>query len=176
MSWWLSPSGINFRKTVNTAAAKHFNRIPTSNEILTFIFEKTGINPSVVEKWRSGGNPSIINIQKILNTCNITEADSLSIISGLRKYKAQKEREKPAPTETVRLKAIINEFNEERQNYWLRVYKGNKFVYGDCIGAYGYGHKLIATPVFRKNVAEKLGHNNFEIVFDAELSIPERVN
>ena len=179
MSWWESSSGMKFREKVRIGASIYYKRNLTGGkvspqEILSFIFLTTGINPDVVEKWRHGGNPSIVNIEKILLECSTVRNILEEIINGLRYYKKMEKKGKPNPTETVKLKAIVGEYNVDRQKYWVRCYNGNTFIFGDCISKYAYAPKFINTPGFRRRVMEVLGHNNFEIEFDAVLSIPER--
>lgn len=168
-TWWNSNSGILFQQEIKRATEKHFKVIPCSfSSSLIFIRTKIGINPNVIIKWKNGGNPSIINIDKILTACDSPISVRATIIDGLREIK----NNKTSVSNIVELTAIINDYDEKTGKYWVRTYRGDRFIHGDRVGIYDYASKIIHTPTYRQKVINKLGHNNFIINLNLELSRP----
>jgi transcriptional regulator with XRE-family HTH domain len=166
MSWWESTSGTAFRSSLLTVAKDY-------HEALTWIFAKTGINPSVIDKWKKGGNPSLVNLRKIYEALNFDKETIEKLINEVRNYKRPKETPKVQGSMRI-FKAIINEYDPKTNKYWVRVFSDtNKFITGDRITKYGYVYKFINTPLLRERVVKVIKDNNFMIEFDAKVSIPE---
>lgn len=180
--WWESSSGLKFRRTLAQYIGSVLNKEPNTisfDEVLDFVYVKTKINPNVIKKWKNGGNPSLKNIEKILDVCGIHITTKTNLIDDIRNFKrpilaSQHQPPINQKNEFKNLTAIINEFNPDNQKYWVRVYdENNKFVYGDRVIKYNFVYHHIKTPAFRQQIINKLGHNNFNIYFNKELSIPE---
>jgi transcriptional regulator with XRE-family HTH domain len=165
MSWWESTSGTAFRSSLLTVAKDY-------HEALTWIFAKTGINPSVIDKWKKGGNPSLVNLRKIYEALDFDKETIEDLICQVRSFKRPKIKEIQGSMKIF--KAIINEYDPKTNKYWVRVYSDtNKFITGDRITKYGYVYKFINTPLLRERVIKVIKDNNFMIEFDAKVSIPE---
>lgn len=177
--WWESSSGLEFRRIIARYIGSLINKEPnnvTFDEVLNFVYVNTKINPNVITKWKKGGNPSLKNIEKILEVCKVHITDRINLINKIRDFKrpyleSQQEKVK-VNNEFKKLIAIINEYNPTSNRYWLRVYdEKNRFLYGDRIIQYDFAYHHIKTPGFRQQIINRLGHNNFEILFNKDLSI-----
>ena len=145
--------------------------LTTLGDMQTWIFAKTRINPNVIKDWTNGGNPSMTNLEKILNALvadgTIKEFDKDNLMSKTKTWKISK---LSISNEMVTLKAFVNEYQASSERFWVRCYNGNKFVHGDRITSYRYAPNLVKTPEFIQRVCEKLGHDKFLIEFDEKLS------
>ena len=178
-SWWNSIPGRAFRTLANVTDENF-------KSCQSFAFEKADLGTKVLAQWKKGENPSIASLEKYLNALNITDALKSKILNETRHFKAsQHEKLRANASATItsgnppftQLVAVINEYEVQRNEYWIHVYnEKNQFVYGETIRVYGYGPKLIQTPKFRDRTQNRIGHNNFDIKFDATHSIPERHN
>ena len=189
VNWWNSPSGKDFQTQLKNEIGK--DKVE-NKDFLLFIFDKTGIATSVAKKWMEGGNPSIVNIENILLHCpKCNTFKTQDIVESLRVWKMQHNpkviakinngvtravKHDPESDVMTVLKAIITkDQTASEEKWWVRVYdhEGKRFIYGDRTSFYDYGPKMINTQKFREKVIEKLGHNKFTIVFDANASEPK---
>ena len=163
MKWWDSKPGIAFRQIFSQTKGMH-----DLKAVQSWIWDKTQINPSVVYKWSNGGNPSIKNIDLILNELvkekTITLSVKYDILYATRTFKK-------SVNEIIRLNAIIEDFDTNAKRYIVRIYNGDKFVMRERFSEYNYALTAVTAPGIRRKIAEILGTYNFSVTLDKEKSI-----
>ena len=82
LNWWNSKAGQKWREIMVRASGSQ-----KTDEVITWIYAKTKINPNVIYKWQKGGNPSLKNLNLTLQVTKATVSEIADIIDNSRDYK-----------------------------------------------------------------------------------------
>lgn len=164
MIWWESEPGKKFRLILHDYISNDFH------EALGKIYINVNINPSVIEKWKKGGNPSLTNlsligqyiIDKLTKNNTFIIEDFKFIIDETRKLKNK---------QVLQLEAIITDYHVTEHRWVVNTYNDGVFVHGDRTGIHSYAKKLIQTTEYLAAVAKALGHTNFNITLNKDKSL-----